>query len=145
MPSRARERLQQNRHQVGEHDDAEQRVAEARAAGEVGRPVARVHVADRDQVARAGEREELAPEAGAGIGMEPWTSGRLTDPGGTRQPAWSGDAGDPSSGVCARASGVVRQSRHFMPGPSPDRDTPASSVVPAGFRRGIGERLARAS
>ena len=60
-----RQRLQQDRHQVRDHDDAEQRVAEPGAAGEVGRPVARVHVADRDQVARAGEREQLAPEAGA--------------------------------------------------------------------------------
>ena len=59
------ERLQQDRHQVGDHDDAEQRVAEARAAGEVGGPVARVHVADGDEVAGAGEREQLPPEAGA--------------------------------------------------------------------------------
>ena len=48
-----RERLQQDRHQVRHHDHAEQRVAEARAAGEVGGPVARVHVADGHQVARA--------------------------------------------------------------------------------------------
>ena len=59
------ERLQQDRHQVGDHDHAEQRVAVARAAGEVGGPVARIHVADGDQVARAGEGEHLAPEAGA--------------------------------------------------------------------------------
>ncbi len=59
------ERLQQDRHQVGDHDDAEQRVAEARAAGEVGGPVARVHVADGDQVAGAGKGEQLAPESGA--------------------------------------------------------------------------------
>ena len=58
------ERLQQDRHQVGDHDDAEERVAEAGAAGEVGGPVAGVHVADGDEVAGAGEGEELAPEAG---------------------------------------------------------------------------------
>ena len=57
------ERLQQDRHQVRQHDHAEQRVAEPGAAGEVGGPVARVHVADRDEVARAGKREQLAPEA----------------------------------------------------------------------------------
>jgi hypothetical protein len=57
------ERLQQNRHQVRDHDDAEQLVAEARAAGDVRGPVARVHVADRDEVARAGESEELPPES----------------------------------------------------------------------------------
>ena len=58
------EPLQQNRHQIGEQDHAEQRVAEPRAAGEIGGPVARVHVADRDQVARTGEGQQLAPEAG---------------------------------------------------------------------------------
>ena len=58
------ERLQQDRHQVGEQDDAEQRIAEARAAGEVGRPVARVHIADGDHVARAHEGEQAAePQA----------------------------------------------------------------------------------
>ena len=55
------ERLQQHRHQVGDEDDAEQRVAEPRAAGEVGGPVARVHVADGDEIARAGERQRLPP------------------------------------------------------------------------------------
>ena len=59
------ERLQQDRHQVRDHDDAEQRVAVARAAGEVGGPVAGVHVADGDEIAGAGEGEQLAPEAGA--------------------------------------------------------------------------------
>ena len=58
------ERLQQDRHQVRDQDDAEQRVAVARAAGEVGRPVARVHVADRHQIARAGKRKQLPPETG---------------------------------------------------------------------------------
>ena len=37
--------LQQNGHQVRGHDDEEQRVAEARAAGDVRGPVAGVHVA----------------------------------------------------------------------------------------------------
>ena len=59
------ERLQQDRHQVRDHDDAEQRVAVARAAGEVGGPVAGVHVADGDEIAGSGEGEHLAPEAGA--------------------------------------------------------------------------------
>ena len=57
------QRLQQDRHQVRQHDHAEQRVAVPRAAGQVGRPVAGIHVADRDQVARAGKRQHLAPEA----------------------------------------------------------------------------------
>ena len=61
MPSLSGERLEQDRHQVGDQDDAEQRVAEPRAAGEVGGPVARIHVADGDQVARA--RRRRAPSA----------------------------------------------------------------------------------
>ena len=65
MPRRADKRLQQDRHQVGDHDDAQEGVAEPRAAGEVGRPIAGVHVADGDQVPRTGERKQLAPEAGA--------------------------------------------------------------------------------
>ena len=59
------ERLQQDRHQVREHDHAEQRVAVPGAACEVGGPVAGVHVADGDEIAGSGEGEELAPEAGA--------------------------------------------------------------------------------
>ena len=58
------QRLQQDRHQVRQQDHAEQRVAEPRPAGDVGGPVARVHVADRDEVARARKREQLAPETG---------------------------------------------------------------------------------
>ena len=58
------EGLEQDRHEVADHDDAEEGVAVAGAAGEVGGPVAGVHVADGDEVARAGEGEELAPEAG---------------------------------------------------------------------------------
>ena len=63
-----RQRLQQDGHEVGEQDDRKQRVAEARAAGQVGGPVARVHVADRDQVAGPGEGEQLAPETRATSG-----------------------------------------------------------------------------
>ena len=61
MPSFSAEMLEQDRHQVRDQDDRQQRVAELRAAGQVGRPVAGVHVADRDQKARAGERQHLAP------------------------------------------------------------------------------------
>ena len=60
-----RERLQQDRHQVRQHDHAQQRVAVLRAAGEVGRPVAGVHVTDGDQVAGTGKRQHLAPETAA--------------------------------------------------------------------------------
>ena len=56
------ERLQQDRHQVGHEDDAEQRVAVPRAAGQVRRPVARVHVADGDEISRARKGKQLPPE-----------------------------------------------------------------------------------
>ena len=62
-----REALEEDRHQVGEHDDEEQGVAVAGAAGEVGGPVAGVHVADGDEEAGAGEAEDAAPE-GTGAG-----------------------------------------------------------------------------
>ena len=56
------QRLQQDRHQVGEQDDEKERVAKMRAAGEVGRPVARVHVADRDHVARPKGEQPANPK-----------------------------------------------------------------------------------
>ncbi len=56
--------LEQNRHEIGNHDDGQQRVAELRAAGKVGRPVAGIHVADGDEKAGAGKRQQLPPERG---------------------------------------------------------------------------------
>jgi hypothetical protein len=60
------ERLQQNRHQVGEQRNGEQRVPELGAAGERRRPVARIHVSDRDQIAGAEEGYELLAERAGG-------------------------------------------------------------------------------
>jgi hypothetical protein len=57
------QRLQKDRHEVRHQDDGKQRVAKGRAAGEIGGPVAGVHVADGHEVARAGEGKQLAPEA----------------------------------------------------------------------------------
>ncbi len=57
--------LQQNRHQVRRHDDEQQRIAEARAAGDVGGPVAGVHVAHRDQKSRARETPAAAASQSA--------------------------------------------------------------------------------
>ena len=54
--------LQQDGHGVGHHQHPEQAVAEARAAFQVGGPVAGVHVADADQVGRPGEGEHAPPE-----------------------------------------------------------------------------------
>ena len=52
--------------QVRHHQHPEQAVAEARAAFQVGGPVAGVHVADADQVGRSGEGEHAPPEGHAG-------------------------------------------------------------------------------
>jgi len=56
------EMLQQDRHEIGNHDDRQQRVTKLRAAREVGGPVAGVHVADGDEITGAGKREQLFPE-----------------------------------------------------------------------------------
>src|SRR5262249_8867368 len=48
-----REGLEKHRHQVADKNDAEKRVAEFRAAAQVGGPVARVHVADGDEITGA--------------------------------------------------------------------------------------------
>ena len=61
-----RQRLQQDGHEVRHHEDENQLVGEARAAGNVRGPVAGVHVADRDQEPGPGKRQQLAPEARAG-------------------------------------------------------------------------------
>ncbi len=56
------QRLQQDGHGVRHDQDPEQAVAEMRAAVEIGRPVAGVHVTDADEVGGAGEGEDAAPE-----------------------------------------------------------------------------------
>jgi hypothetical protein len=53
------ESLEQDRHQVGNEDHAQERVSELGSAGEIGRPVAGVHVADGYEVARPGEGQDL--------------------------------------------------------------------------------------
>jgi hypothetical protein len=60
-----RQPLQEHGDEVRQQDDREQGVAEAGSAGDVGGPVAGVHVADGDEVARAGEGGQLAPESAA--------------------------------------------------------------------------------
>jgi hypothetical protein len=51
------EMLKQNRHEVGDHDDGKQRIAKFGSARQIGGPVTRVHVADRDEKTGAGKRE----------------------------------------------------------------------------------------
>ena len=76
-----REALQQNGHQVRGHDDKQQRVAEARAAGDVRGPVAGVHVADRDQESGTDKAQQPPPEVGrageAHRGMNLWQRGHM--------------------------------------------------------------------
>ena len=55
-------RLEQNGHQVGEQNDTEQGVAESRTTGEIGGPVARVHVSHCHHVPRTGKGQRLMPE-----------------------------------------------------------------------------------
>src|SRR5262245_12284894 len=54
--------LQQDRHQVRDEDDGEEGVSKFGPAGEIGRPVARVHVADGYEKAGAGEGGQLSPK-----------------------------------------------------------------------------------
>ena len=54
--------LEHDRHEIGQHDDEQQLVAKLGATCQIGRPIARVHVTDRDQKTRSGEGEQLSPE-----------------------------------------------------------------------------------
>ena len=45
------EMLQQDRHEIRNHDNHQQRVAESCAAREIRGPIARIHVTDRDKEA----------------------------------------------------------------------------------------------
>src|SRR5207237_6060178 len=49
------QRLKEHRHQVAHEDDAEQRIAEFRAAAQVGGPIAWVHVTNGAEIDGAGE------------------------------------------------------------------------------------------
>ena len=60
-----RQRLQQDRHEVRQHQHPQQLVAELRAAAQIGGPVAGIHVADADQIGRSGEGEHAAEHGGA--------------------------------------------------------------------------------
>src|SRR6266480_3981315 len=64
-PEPCAKRLKQDRHQVGKQNDAQECVTKSRSAGEIGRPVARVHVTDRDQITRTGKCEHLPPKSRA--------------------------------------------------------------------------------
>jgi hypothetical protein len=61
-PEPHRQVLQEHRHQVGRQDHEEERIAVLRAGGEVGGPVARVHVPHRNHQADPGECPQPAGE-----------------------------------------------------------------------------------
>ncbi len=106
------ERLQQDRHQVRQHDHAEERVAVSRSSREVGRPVAGIHVTDRNQVTGAGEREQLLPEAARIRNRDRPVHFRKAD--GRRRPAPAAD------GMNVAGRGSRGQSRaHWCSGPLP--------------------------
>ncbi len=56
-----RKALQQNRHQVGQQNDGEECVPEARAPREIGGPVAGIHVADGDEIPGPCKGERFLP------------------------------------------------------------------------------------
>jgi len=61
-PQPRAQRLQEDRHQVGEQRNGQQRVPELRSTRERGRPIARVHVADGDEIAGSEKGRELLPQ-----------------------------------------------------------------------------------
>jgi hypothetical protein len=56
------EMLQQDRHEIRNHDDHQQGVAESCAAREIRGPIAWIHVADRDKETGTGKCEQLSPK-----------------------------------------------------------------------------------
>jgi len=62
--------LQQNGHQVGNHDYRKQGVVVSGARGQVSRPVSRIHVPDCDQKTGSGKRQKFTKESrGCGNGQ----------------------------------------------------------------------------
>ena len=106
--------LEEDRHEIGDHDDAEQRVTKLRAARQVGRPIARVHVADRDEKTWAGEAAILRQkEAVVGTTMLRCDSGSETRPPLRRQPPDSTASSIPSD-IIQLAGSTSRSARLKM-------------------------------
>ena len=97
-----RQSLEQDRHQVAQQDDVEQRVTKLGAAGEVGGPVARVHISDGDEVSRTAKGEELPEPVSAADRNRPVRFGK----GGRL--AGASPAGDRAG---SRYSGALRRRR----------------------------------
>src|SRR5260370_36612247 len=54
--------LKEDRHEVGEHHDKQKRVTKLCPTSQIGCPIARVHIANRDKKAGAREGDQLAPK-----------------------------------------------------------------------------------
>ena len=54
--------LEQDGHQIGDHDDSKKGVTKPGPASQIGGPVARIHVPDRHEKPRAGESRQLPPK-----------------------------------------------------------------------------------
>src|SRR5438552_8372035 len=61
--------LKEDCHEIGDHDNRQQRIPKLSAARQIRRPIAWVHVADGDQKTGAGKREQLSPK-GSGYGND---------------------------------------------------------------------------
>ena len=55
--------LKEDRHEAGDDDDREKGVVELRASSQIGRPVAGIHVANRDQIPRPGKGKEFTEKS----------------------------------------------------------------------------------
>jgi hypothetical protein len=54
--------LEQNCHEVGNHDNSQEGIAELRAARQIGGPIAGIHVTDSDEEPRTGKSPQLPPK-----------------------------------------------------------------------------------
>jgi hypothetical protein len=54
--------LEQDRHQVGDHDDSQKRIAELGATSQIRSPIARVHITDGNEKARPRKCQQLSPK-----------------------------------------------------------------------------------
>ena len=99
--------LKQNRHQIGDHDDRKKRVTELGATGQIGCPVARIHVADRDEKPRAGKCEQLPPKRSGRRDHDTAVDFRQRDLTGSSPPGHMRPCCNWALGLCHRFPGSV--------------------------------------
>src|ERR1700720_4279176 len=54
--------LKENRHEIGNHDNGQERVAKLRPARQLRGPISRIHVTYRDEKTGSGKREQFSPK-----------------------------------------------------------------------------------